>query len=286
MQFVPKDNIHHEYNSEIVNSLLDKQRKSLKKQRRENGEPKKDTSSLLVMDDCMSSSRKWLKDPNILTILNEGRHYQLTFILSMQYALSIHPELRSNFDYIFMLGEDFVSNRKRLYEHYAGMFKNKADFEQVFTALTENYGCMVINNRIRSSDIEKKIFWYKSKPRTDFKLNLKKNKQLHKYFAEKMEKDMADLKRMKIYDNKSNLDVITELENEKLEHSICELNLIEKSQEISKLKEDNMMFEDEIYNLNNKLRETKKCNSVLMTVLPVAVSVLTYGFTCAVASLY
>ena len=32
----------------------------------------------------------------------------------MQYAVGIPPEMRSNFDYIFLLAEDFISNRKRL----------------------------------------------------------------------------------------------------------------------------------------------------------------------------
>ena len=60
----------------------------------------------------MSSKHLWLKDPNMLAIFNEGRHYQLTFILSMQYSLGIQPELRSNFDFVFLLGEDFINNRK------------------------------------------------------------------------------------------------------------------------------------------------------------------------------
>ena len=72
----------------------------------------------LVMDDCMAAKHLWLKDPNVLSIFNEGRHFQLTFVLAMQYSLGIQPELRSNFDFVFLLGEDNFSNRKRLYEHY------------------------------------------------------------------------------------------------------------------------------------------------------------------------
>ena len=91
----------------------------------------------------------------------------------MQYSLGIQPELRSNFDFIFLLGEDIFSNRKKLYEHYAGMFPSKDIFEQVFVQITDDYGCMVINNRLRPSDIKKKIFWYKAKERHDFKVGSK-----------------------------------------------------------------------------------------------------------------
>ena len=169
-QYVPEDNIHYEYDSEIPKLMLEKQRESLLKNRcrRKNGVREKDKSSLLVMDDCMSSKSNWSKDSNIIDIFHSGKSYNVSFVLAMQYSLGISPELRSNFDYIFLLGEDFVSNRKKLYEHYAGMFRTKDLFEQVFMQITDDYGCMVINNRLRSSDIKKKVFWYKAKPREKF----------------------------------------------------------------------------------------------------------------------
>jgi hypothetical protein len=168
--FIPPGFVHHDYNGDIIAKVLGRQKAVLKKNkiRKNKGKKPIDPRTFLIMDDCMSKKGEWLKDPNVLTIFNEGRHYQLTFILAMQYSLGIQPELRSNFDYIFLLGEDFVSNRKKLYEHYAGMFRTKDLFEQVFMQITDDYGCMVINNRLRSSDIKKKVFWYKAKPRDTF----------------------------------------------------------------------------------------------------------------------
>jgi hypothetical protein len=92
------------------------------------------------MDDCMSSKGTWVNDPNILELFFNGRHHHISFILTMQYSVGIPPEMRSNFDYIFLLAEDIISNRKRLYEHYAGMFPTFDIFQQVFTAITEDYG--------------------------------------------------------------------------------------------------------------------------------------------------
>ena len=91
-----------------------------------------------------------------------GRHYQLTFMLTMQYSLGISPELRSNFDYIFLLGDDFISNQKRLFDHYAGMFPTLKSFREVFSALTKDYGCMVIVNAGNPAEFVDKIFWYKA----------------------------------------------------------------------------------------------------------------------------
>lgn len=149
------------------------------------GKTPKDDRIMLIMDDCMSSKGAWLKDPNILELFFNGRHHHLSFILTMQFSLGIPPELRSNFDYIFLLAEDFISNRKRLYEHYAGMFPSFDIFQQVFTDITENYGCMVINNRIHSKNITDKVFWYKAKDVPDFTIGSDRMKKFHKQSYDK-----------------------------------------------------------------------------------------------------
>ena len=134
----------------------------------------------LLMDDCMSSKGSWVKEEQILELFFNGRHHKISFILTMQYAIGIPPEMRSNFDYIFLLAEDFISNRKRLYEHYAGMFPSFDVFQQVFTQVTADYGCMVINNRVHSTDITEKVFWYKAKETPEFTMGSKKYKKFHK----------------------------------------------------------------------------------------------------------
>ena len=190
-EFIPPAFTHHEYVESIIPSVLSRQRKMLSQNEERIKEGKKavDPRTFLIMDDCMSSKHLWLKDPNVLSIFNEGRHFQLTFILTMQYSLGIQPELRSNFDFIFLLGEDMFSNRKRLYEHYAGMFPTKDIFDQVFLQVTENYGCMVINNRIRSTDIRKKVFWYRAQKTPEFIIGIPKYIKWNKEnFDEKYDK--------------------------------------------------------------------------------------------------
>jgi len=189
--FFPISYIHHEYKDNIIPSVLIRQRKILdkNKKRKKHGRKLLDPRAFFIMDDCMSSKHLWLKDPKMLSIFNEGRHYKLTFMLAMQYSLGIQPELRSNFDYIFLLGEDFTNNKKKLYDHYAGMFKTYDSFEQVFEQVTENFGVMVINNRIRTTDLTKKVFWFKAKPRAKFRIGSKNFNDFHvKYFDKKYDK--------------------------------------------------------------------------------------------------
>ena len=90
-----------------------------------------------------------------------------------RYPLGIPPNLRTNIDYVFILREPYIANRKRIYENYAGMFPTFESFCQVMDQCTENYECLVINNNSKSNKLQDQIFWYKASPHNDFKLGSK-----------------------------------------------------------------------------------------------------------------
>ena len=181
-KFVPDSYIYDSFETSILSKVYKRQGRLNEdnQKRKKDGKKLKDDRLMLIMDDCMSSKGAWVKDENVLELFFNGRHHHISFILTMQFALGIPPEMRSNFDYIFLLAEDFISNRKRLYDHYAGMFPSFDMFQQVFLDVTENYGCMVIDNRVHSKDITKKVFWYKAKIAPQFKIGSKKYKTYHK----------------------------------------------------------------------------------------------------------
>ncbi len=182
--FIADSFIYDNFDTDILTKIYQRQAKCNEdnKNKLAEGKKEKDDRIMLVMDDCMSSKGTWVKDQNILELFFNGRHHHVSFILTMQYAVGIPPEMRSNFDYIFLLAEDFISNQKRLYEHYAGMFPSFDIFKQVFSEVTQNYGVMVINNRIHSSNITDKVFWYKAKKVPDFKMGCKIFNKYHKKY--------------------------------------------------------------------------------------------------------
>lgn len=186
-EFIPDIYIYDNYNTSILNRIFARQQKISddNSERKREGKKLKDSRLFLIMDDCMSSKGSWVKEEQILELFFNGRHHKISFILTMQYAIGIPPEMRSNFDYIFLLAEDFISNRKRLYEHYAGMFPSFDVFQQVFTQVTADYGCMVINNRVHSTDITEKVFWYKAKETPEFTMGSKKYKKFHKKYYDR-----------------------------------------------------------------------------------------------------
>mgnify|MGYP003388709002 CR=1 FL=1 len=166
---IPPIFIHDEYTPPVVSNIIKRQKK-LKSVMNSNSENNDlDNRTFLILDDCLYDNT-WQKDKNIRNIFMNGRHYNILFILTMQFALGIPPNLRTNIDYVFILRENIVSNRKRIYDHYAGMFPTFDMFCSTMDQCTENYECLVICNNAKSNKIEDQVFWYKAEPREDFRI--------------------------------------------------------------------------------------------------------------------
>lgn len=182
--FIPSSYIFYEYTSEILSKIFKRQMDIIERNKKRVKEGKKllDDRLFLIMDDCLASKSSWMKDQNILELLQNGRHYKIYNVIVAQYALSLSVELRSNFDYIFLLGEDFVSNRRRLYEQFCGMFASFDMFQRVFSKVTSNFGCMVVNNRRKGGDIHEKVFWYRANKTPNFMIGGEKYIKFHKKY--------------------------------------------------------------------------------------------------------
>lgn len=181
--FFPDTYIHYSYKSEIIERVLARQRKIIDKEKIKKAQGKKlDTRAFVVMDDCLGQKGAWVRDQPIQELLYNGRHYRIMYILTMQFPLGITPELRSNFDYIFLLAEDYISNMKRIYDHYAGMFPTFDSFRQIHGQLTQDFGAMVIVNRGVRNSLFEKIFYYKAEDLSDIKVDMgcKQFREFHK----------------------------------------------------------------------------------------------------------
>lgn len=160
--FFPDLFIYNDYDPKIIQKLLSRQDIAMEKNedRKKNGKKCFDDSALIFMDDMLADKKKWANDPGIDELLFNGRHYNITYILTMQYSMGIPNDLRSNFDYVFLLAEDNYKNVERLWLHYAGMFDSFESFRTTFSKLTENYGAMVLVKRGPLAKIEDKVYWY------------------------------------------------------------------------------------------------------------------------------
>ena len=193
-KMVPKLFIHNEYNTAIIENVLKRQKGVLREMKKQMEAYKKsniDPRAFVILDDCLYDGT-WAKDKMMRLLFMNGRHWKIMLIITMQYPLGIPPTLRTNIDYVFILREPYIANRKRIYENYAGMFPTFESFCQVMDQCTENYECLVINNNAKSNRLQDQVFWYKADAHNDFKLGSKEFWDLSKDIPSDEEEEKYD----------------------------------------------------------------------------------------------
>lgn len=170
---VPSKLIHDKYKPDIVMNVI-KRQLAIKTTRnndkhKSGGDSAVDPRAFLILDDCLYDAT-WIREESTRYVFMNGRHIDLMTIITMQYPLGITPNLRTNVDFIFILRETMINNRKRIYDNYAGMFPTFEMFCQFMDQCTENYECLVICNGVQSNRLEDQVFWYKASEHPPFKL--------------------------------------------------------------------------------------------------------------------
>jgi hypothetical protein len=198
-KMVPKLFVHNEYNTAIIENILKRQRTVLKQVKAEMEKYKRttiDPRAFVILDDCLYDNT-WARDKMMRLLFMNGRHWKVMLVITMQYPLGIPPTLRTNIDYVFILRENYIANRKRIYENYAGMFPTFESFCQVMDQCTENYECLVINNNSKSNQLRDQVFWYKADSHGDFRLGSKEFWELSKNLGSDDEEEKYDPNSMK-----------------------------------------------------------------------------------------
>lgn len=153
--FVPDLFVYSEYKSEVLEKVIMRQ-KSMAKAKLPNSDV------FVLIDDCMYD-KKMIRDKHMRAVFMNGRHWKLFFMLTMQYCMDLSPDLRANIDYVFILRENIIQNREKIYKNFFGIFPTFDMFAQVLNSCTENFECLVLDNTSKSNKIEDVVFWYKAK---------------------------------------------------------------------------------------------------------------------------
>jgi hypothetical protein len=188
---VPKLFVHNEYNTAIVERALLRQKHVMMEHMkacklasaRNQPIPPSDPRTFVIMDDCLFDD-KWTRDKVMRCLFMNGRHWKIMLIITMQYPLGVPPAMRSNVDYVFILRNPIKSDRKRIYENYAGMFDTFEAFCQVMDQCTEDYRCLVIHQNARSNKLSDQVFWYRADIHGPFRLGAKYYWDLSKTLGE------------------------------------------------------------------------------------------------------
>jgi hypothetical protein len=151
-QHIPDTLIYDEYKSAVVSKFV--------KFQKEGKEKSKCHKGLVVLDDCMYD-KAVMKGPEIRNVFMNGRHYNVSFVFTQQYAMDLSPDLRGQVDYVFCLRENIIANRLRLHRNYFGVYEFE-EFQSILDQCTSDYECLVIDNTVASTKKEDVIYWYKA----------------------------------------------------------------------------------------------------------------------------
>jgi hypothetical protein len=193
-KMVPRLFIHNEYATAIIENILKRQRNVLKQIKKEMEAYKRssiDPRTFVILDDCLFDNT-WARDKMMRLLFMNGRHWKVMLIITMQYPLGIPPILRTNIDYVFILRENYIANRRRIYENYAGMFPTFESFCQVMDQCTEHFECLVINNNVKTNKLQDQVFWYKADGHNEFRLGSKEYWNLSKGYDSEDEDEKYD----------------------------------------------------------------------------------------------
>lgn len=166
--------IHNEYKNDIVEKIFSQQKKKHRECVKFGIDPrtKPELGTGLLLDDC-GFDKKIMNNQSIRQIFMNGRHFQICFIVSLQYMMGLPPDLRTNTDYVFCLRENIVNNQKKLYDNFFGCFKKFSHFQEAFNACTNNYECLVLDNTTGSTELEDCVFYYKAALGKEYKIGSK-----------------------------------------------------------------------------------------------------------------
>ena len=204
-QYFPDLFIYSEWRPEALQKIITTQKKIV----RDDQDAKGKGHVFLLIDDLMYE-KKMMRDKNMRQLFMNGRHWRILFMLSMQYCMDLPPDLRANVDYVFILRENIISNKMKLWKQYFGIFPTFASFSETMDACTENYECLVLDNTSKSNKIEDCVFWYKARPNRRYRIGCSKLWEVaEKHYNKNYEDDEESASITKIENKKSSGLVVT-----------------------------------------------------------------------------
>ena len=132
--------------AKMLRKVIERQEKLLEENERlrQEGKPQKDSRILVVLDDVIDDPTI-AKNEDFNNIMFNGRHYNITLIIAVQYVKALPPGARQNFDYIFLFANDIGAEIKKMYDSFAGMFPTEKVFRTVLQTFTKNYQILVLD---------------------------------------------------------------------------------------------------------------------------------------------
>lgn len=151
--FMPDSFIYNDYDEKKIQDFIKRQKIA--------SEHLPNPWAVLILDDCTDDPRIFNK-PLQNSLYKKGRNWKMLYILSLQFAMDIKPNIRTNIDGTFILREPLESNREKIYRNYASIIPSYELFSDIMDQLTEDYHALYIHNATTSNIWQECVFYWKA----------------------------------------------------------------------------------------------------------------------------
>ena len=111
-----------------------------------------DNPGLLILDDCLGAAN--FQSDVFTRLASAGRHYQISLWISTQHFYKLPPVLRTNADYMFILGVQNERVAKALWEEFGGLgFETWKTLRAFAASATRDYGALCVDNTNAKSPV-------------------------------------------------------------------------------------------------------------------------------------
>lgn len=156
---VPEAYIFNEWTPGAIDRFLDTQERKAKARL---ADPSLPISSCLIVLDDLAFDKSIFNSTQMRRLLMNGRHYHVTCVITAQYLGDLPTYFRTNVDYAVAYRTPGVHDRERLWKNFFGVVPSLHIFTEVLGNVTENYGCLVVDNNTQSNTFTDAISWYKA----------------------------------------------------------------------------------------------------------------------------
>lgn len=155
----------------------------------ENGKQYPGNGAINILDD-VSDDPTIFRTNTMKGIFKLGsRHWNQLFMVGLQYAIDMPPDIRKSASYIALFREPEEIERKKLYNNFGGLAKTYKNFCDLMDQLTGDFTCLIFNKRSQSNELEDCVFYYKTVQLPPWKFGCKEAKD---WDASRRDKNKAD----------------------------------------------------------------------------------------------
>lgn len=143
---IPDIYTYENYSEDVISNILDDQM-TLKKKIEDHICPENVKKMVVIIfDDIIGTESKWKKNELMDKIMTAGRHFYISFIISVQNPIFVPAKMRENMGYTIATSINTEKRMKTFYEQFVKNCRYDTFLKIYKTIMKEKYNLIVLDN--------------------------------------------------------------------------------------------------------------------------------------------